>query len=123
MGHCIEDIYLHIELPDGDKTGPGVDVTVAKVATVSEHAFDAPRKGLDLVSESIGDVHTKSHSAGSSRKVLPVSTPSRPDRATYDVEQRIIETEIGSMNERLVRRVSLTNLKCRHSKQYLGCRE
>jgi hypothetical protein len=32
----------------GDKNGPGADVAFAKVATLSEHAFEAPRKGSDL---------------------------------------------------------------------------
>ena len=32
----------------GDKSGPGANVAVAKVATLSEHAFEAPREGSDL---------------------------------------------------------------------------
>jgi hypothetical protein len=47
MGHCIEGIYTK-NCCLGDKSGPGADVAVAKVATVSEHAFEAPRKGSDL---------------------------------------------------------------------------
>ena len=81
-------------------------LAVAKIATLSEHAFEAPRKGPDL-----NPVLTAGGATGGSAPVasLPVissvSTSSRLDRATYDVDQKIIEAQIGFLHSKLVRRV------------------
>jgi hypothetical protein len=104
-GHCIEGIYT--ELRSGNKSGPGADVAVAKVATLSEHAFEAPGKGSDLNPVlTAGGATDRSAPVASLLVISSVSTSSRLDRATYDVEQKRIETEIGLLHEMLVRRVS-----------------
>ena len=95
----------------GDIIGPGADATIAKVATLSEHAFEAPRKGSDL-----NPILTAAGATGRSTPVAgfgvisSVSTSSRPDRVAYDVEQKRIETRIGWLHEMLVRCVSHPDL-------------
>jgi len=93
------------ELLSSDKSGLGADVAVAKVATLSEHTFEAPRKGLGLNPVlTAGGATDRSAPVASLPVVSSVSTSSRLD-SVYDVNQIKIETEIGLLHERLVRRV------------------
>jgi hypothetical protein len=39
---------FHCDLLPGNKSGPGADVAVTKVATLSKHAFETPRAGSGL---------------------------------------------------------------------------
>ena len=90
-----------------DKSGLGADVAVAKVATLSEHAFEAHRKGsgLNPVVTAGGATH-RSAPVTSLPVMSSVSTSSRVDRATYEVERKRLEAKIGLLHEILVRRVS-----------------
>lgn len=91
----------------GDKSGSGADVAVAKVATLSEHAFEAPRKGSDLnAALTAGGVMDRFARVASLPVLSPVSMSSGRDRAPHDVKQERIETRIGLLQEMLVRRVS-----------------
>jgi hypothetical protein len=94
-------------LLSGDKSGSGAGVAVAKVATLSEHAFEAPRKGSDLNPvPTTGGATNRSAPVADLPVISSVSASSRLDGAAYDVEQKRIETEIGLLHETLVRRVS-----------------
>lgn len=90
----------------GNKSGLGSDEAVVKVATLSKHAFEAPREESDL-----NPIPTPGGATGSSAPVekLPVitSASSRPDKAAYDAEQKRIKTEMSLLQEKLVRRASL----------------
>jgi hypothetical protein len=82
-------------------------VAVVKVATLSEHAFEAPRKVSDLNSVLTAGGEADSSTPVASLPVMPsVSASSKLDRVAYDAGQKIIENEIGLLRERLVRRVS-----------------
>jgi hypothetical protein len=98
--------HLHKGLLSGNKREPGVDVTIAKVAALSEHAFEAPRKGSGSNPVLTPGGATNSAPVASLQILSSVSTSSGLDRATNDVEQERIETEIVLSHERLVRRVS-----------------
>jgi hypothetical protein len=101
MGHYIEGI-LPTELLSGNKSESGADIAVANVATLSEHAFEAPRKGSDLNPvPTAGGSTDRSAPVASLPVISSVSPSSRLDRVTYDVEQKRIETEIGLLHERL----------------------
>ena len=74
------------ELLFGDKNEPGADVAVAKVATLSEHAFEAPRKESDLNPVLTAGVTRYTFAPLASSPVISsgqVSTSSRPDGASH----------------------------------------
>ena len=78
--------HLYKELLFGDKSEPGADVAVAKVATLSEHAFEAPRNGSDLNPVLTAGVTTRMFAPVASSSEIspaPVSTSSRLDGAPH----------------------------------------
>ena len=93
-------------------SGPGADVAVAKVATLSKHAFEAPHKGSDLNPILTPGGATDSSALVASLQVkTSVSTSSKLlDGAAHAAEQERIKTEIGLLEEKLVRHVSRLSL-------------
>ena len=91
----------------GNNSEPGADVAVAKVATLSRHAFETPRTGSDLNFILTPGGATDGSALPASLPVITSdSTSSRPDKAAYEAEQKRIETLIDLLQEELVRRVS-----------------
>jgi hypothetical protein len=96
-----------------DKSNPGANVAVTKVATLSKYPFEAPHKGSDLGPFLTVGSTTDSLAAlapvASSPLITPVSMSSRPDSTTYDAEQKQIKTEIDIL-QKLVRCVLFLSL-------------
>lgn len=72
-------------------SGPGLDVAVANIATLSPHVFEVPREESDLNLVQTAEGATV-RSALVASLIYCISRSSRLDRATYDFEQKRIQS-------------------------------
>ena len=95
-------------------SGPGADVAVAKVATLSRHAFETPRTGSESSDLNFvltpGAATERSAPEASLPAITSVPTSSRLDKTAYEAEQKRIETLIDSLQDELVRLVPCRSL-------------
>jgi len=110
----------------GDKSGPGAEVEVAEVATLSEHAFETPRKGSDLNPVlTAGGATDRSAPVASLPVISPVSvsTSSRLDRAPHPLNDPKATRSILSTSEKVTEADTLLNkasLKVEELRNTLG---